>query len=613
MTHRHSRVRRLVRDAIARFELDLTDLTVLTEAATDYYALTPVIAALAGAKQVLALGRDSRYGTLAEVERSIRSVAAELGASAPIEILNDRSDSVIAGADIVTNLGFVRPIDEPLLSKLGPQAVVSLMWETWEHRPEELDRDACKRLGIAILGTNENDERLRTLDYTGLIAAKLLLQLDVELLQSRIALIGSGDFARSVIDKLGGLGAQVDWIDERDVEGKAATEVLESADALVIAMASGRETLIGESGALSAERLAQLNPGLAVAHIAGGADRDALAKRGLRCMPERFAPPPHMSAATDFLGPKPVIDLHTAGLKVGEELARARRAGMDAEQAQTHVIEHSSLAMAFDLPPPTPHPADALRARIPRLQSMICLTIDIDWAPDFIIDFVRETLIDHDVRATFFVTHESPALQRLKDRPDLFELGIHPNFLPGSTHGQSIGGVLEHCMELAPSATSMRTHCLHQSTPILQKVITDTAIDTEVSLLMPGIRPHMPFEHRYGDGSLLRIPYGWEDTFSMESRDMGRPPIDPASAGLQVLAFHPIHIYLNSASMDDYARLKARVSNLAKANIAEVDEVVRRGFGMRSRFLQVVRQLQARGRSTMIRDVRPQLLPGPPA
>ena len=69
-----------------------------------------------------------------------------------VEILNDRSDSVIAGADIVTNLGFVRPIDEPLLSKLGPQAVVSLMWETWEHRPEELDRDACKRLGIANTG-----------------------------------------------------------------------------------------------------------------------------------------------------------------------------------------------------------------------------------------------------------------------------------------------------------------------------------------------------------------------------------------------------------------------------------------------------------------------------
>jgi hypothetical protein len=243
---------------------------------------------------------------------------------------------------------------------------------------------------------------------------------------------------------------------------------------------------------------------------------------------------------------------------------------------------------------------------------MVCLTIDIDWAPDFIIDYVRETLIDHGVRATFFVTHASPALERLKDRPDLFELGIHPNFLPGSTHGESIGGVLEHCMALAPSASSMRTHCLHQSTPILQKVITDTPIDTDVSLLMPAIRPLMPFEHRYGDGSLLRIPYGWEDTFCMESRDMGRPPIDSASTGLQVLAFHPIHVYLNSASMDDYTRLKARVGNLAKASIAEVDEVVRRGFGMRSRFLEVARQLQASGRSTLIRDVRPQLLPSSP-
>ncbi len=41
---------------VARFELDLTDMTVLTEAATGYYALTPIIASLAGAKHVLALG-----------------------------------------------------------------------------------------------------------------------------------------------------------------------------------------------------------------------------------------------------------------------------------------------------------------------------------------------------------------------------------------------------------------------------------------------------------------------------------------------------------------------------------------------------------------------------
>ena len=65
----------------------------------------------------------------------------------------------------------------------------------------------------------------------------------------------------------------------------------------------------------------------------------------------------------------------------------------------------------------------------------VVLTLDTDWAPDFVIDFVAKQLVAYQVRATWFVTHASPAVERLSQHSDLFELGIHPNFLPGSTHG----------------------------------------------------------------------------------------------------------------------------------------------------------------------------------
>ncbi|HEY8645027.1 MAG TPA: hypothetical protein VIL77_04030 [Gaiellaceae bacterium] len=64
------------------------------------------------------------------------------------------------------------------------------------------------------------------------------------------------------------------------------------------------------------------------------------------------------------------------------------------------------------------------------------LTLDVDWCPDSAIDDVAELLIERDVPATWLVTHTSPAIDRLRLRADLFELGIHPNFLPGSTHGR---------------------------------------------------------------------------------------------------------------------------------------------------------------------------------
>src|ERR1035441_3475149 len=82
----------------------------------------------------------------------------------------------------------------------------------------------------------------------------------------------------------------------------------------------------------------------------------------------------------------------------------------------------------------------------------IAISMDVDWAPDFAIDFVAERLIASRVRATWFVTHRSPAIERLRQHRDLFELGIHPNFLPGSSHGDSPAAVLQHCMGLVQDA-----------------------------------------------------------------------------------------------------------------------------------------------------------------
>lgn len=62
-------------------------------------------------------------------------------------------------------------------------------------------------------------------------------------------------------------------------------------------------------------------------------------------------------------------------------------------------------------------------------QKTIYLTFDIDWAHDTILEYTVDLLEKHEVAATFFVTHDTPVLNRLRDNP-LFELGIHPNFNP---------------------------------------------------------------------------------------------------------------------------------------------------------------------------------------
>jgi hypothetical protein len=324
------RVKRLIDSAIADFELDLTSMVVLTEGATGYYALTPVIAALAGADRVQTLSRDSRFGTAENAIREVAEIAREFGMADRIKAV-DRNDASIADADIVTNLGFVRPIDRPMLDRLKPTATISLMWETWEFRAQDLDLPRCRELGIPVLGTNEHHPRLRTFDYVGAIAVKLLLALEIEVVQSSVIVLGEGEFAEIVARMLKAMGASV-----RRVAAAEVIDAVRDADALVVVEHENRAMLV------DARAVADANPSLAVAHICGGIEPQPLIGA-----PDVFAAPGSMSVATDYVGPKPLIDLHTAGLHVGELLARARRDGLPAREAELSVLAKCAFAQDF--------------------------------------------------------------------------------------------------------------------------------------------------------------------------------------------------------------------------------------------------------------------------
>ncbi|MEM7125483.1 MAG: hypothetical protein AAF702_04100 [Chloroflexota bacterium] len=233
------------------------------------------------------------------------------------------------------------------------------------------------------------------------------------------------------------------------------------------------------------------------------------------------------------------------------------------------------------------------------------ITLDIDWAPDFVIDFVADILREHQVRATWFVTHASAAIERLRKTPELFELGIHPNFLANSTHGSTIPDVLQHCMSLVPEARCMRTHSLYQSSPLLANVLRYTPIRMDVSLFLPRAKSLQPIEHIWCGETLRRAPFYWEDDF-----EMGRPdacwqvePYLTSDDGLKIFNFHPIHIYLNSADMLPYQALKRDCHHLLSATLTHVDKHVQDGTGSRTIFLQLAQYLAIQRTSYCIRDI----------
>lgn len=231
------------------------------------------------------------------------------------------------------------------------------------------------------------------------------------------------------------------------------------------------------------------------------------------------------------------------------------------------------------------------------------ITLDVDWAPDFMIDAAAQALIDRDVKATWFVTHESPAVARLREHPELFELGIHPNFLTGSTHGATPAAVIAHCAALVPGARAVRTHCLAQSTPLHDELLRGSDVEVDCSLFLPGATHVEPVEQWSPAGRLLRLPYVWQDNMEMYSP---RPDWDTArlldAPGLRIFDFHPVHVWLNSRSFEPYERLKA-----AKplSEVGELDALPLRnsGPGAMTAFLDLGDVLAKTGGGVRIGDL----------
>jgi hypothetical protein len=225
----------------------------------------------------------------------------------------------------------------------------------------------------------------------------------------------------------------------------------------------------------------------------------------------------------------------------------------------------------------------------------LAITLDVDWAPDHVIDAVAARLIDARVRATWFVTHASSAVNRLRRHDDLFELGIHPNFMPGSSHGSTVAEVVSHCMQVVPEARVMRTHGLVQSSRLFSEIMSLTTIRIDSSLMLrmhPGLQVvRQPF----AGGVLTRLPVWWEDDIEQVAPDPRWSVTEQASPGLRILNFHPVHVMLNGSTPAPYTALKHEWPALCDAPAHAFSALGRDGPGPASAFGSAITVLAASG------------------
>lgn len=207
----------------------------------------------------------------------------------------------------------------------------------------------------------------------------------------------------------------------------------------------------------------------------------------------------------------------------------------------------------------------------------VCFTFDLDWAPERMVDELRELLEEHDLPATVFCTHRSPAVERLLARESC-EPGLHPNFLAGGDPG----AILARLRSEIPDASAVRNHALYYHSGLLALFHRAglRVLSNDLMFLQPQIEPW------YDWSGMVRLPIYWEDdvhcafferVFSPELLALERP-------GLKVLSFHPVHLCLNTRDLGEYRALKQDVA---------AGRVVRpaAGPGIRTLFEEVVRRV----------------------
>lgn len=224
-------------------------------------------------------------------------------------------------------------------------------------------------------------------------------------------------------------------------------------------------------------------------------------------------------------------------------------------------------------------------------ESKSIIEIDVDWAHDDVIDDTVELISDYGVETTWFATHKSAAIDNIRNDA-LFEIGIHPNFMQllrgDSSLGASYGEVIDRLFDVYPEARCSKGHALVDSSAIISHLSSvGITHDNTMFIDAPVMHPLAPWRLWTG---MVRAPLCWEDDYACVStyKDTFAKLLEPGP-GLKIFGFHPLHIYLNTESLDRYEQAKEYSSDPERLKDMRYE-----GVGTRTRFIKLLEIISER-------------------
>lgn len=169
-----------------------------------------------------------------------------------------------------------------------------------------------------------------------------------------------------------------------------------------------------------------------------------------------------------------------------------------------------------------------------------CLCVDADWAHPEVTVFTLNLLEGAGIPFTFMATED-----QFPPQSHLVEVAWHPNFERGLPREE-----LHRLQARFPGARGVRPHRLAWG-----DCETDLLRDFGLTWTSSRYKPdeYTPFNC----GSLTEIPISWGDNWWFLKRLL--PDFEAMrrnAPGIYVLNMHPVHVYLNTVSLEQYEKAK---------------------------------------------------------
>lgn len=210
----------------------------------------------------------------------------------------------------------------------------------------------------------------------------------------------------------------------------------------------------------------------------------------------------------------------------------------------------------------------------------IFITMDTDWCPAEVLRHALALFEKHTQRCTIFATGHYASLATCDSKT--FEIGVHPNF--NDTPVSQYESKLHDLLALYPNAQGVSSHAMMSSTPLLH-LFKQAGLRYERNLLRYEEVAAKPF---YYFNQLLRVPIFWEDDiwFAHDARARFAANLFAHADLPLVFNFHPIHLFLNTASLEHYARFKPDYHDADK-----LEKYRYQGYGVLSYFQDLMAHL----------------------